>query len=128
MKKTVRILSLILAVLMLSGTILTLIACGDELSGEYVLEDDDGGGSITLKFSGDTVTFKYEGAIAELLEEDSIKFTYKIVDMTAEEKEENEGFTQKIQWFYEDEEEPVEQPFSKGKKSITIGDQTFKKK
>lgn len=132
MKKTIRILSLTLAVLMLAGTVLTLVACGNKLSGEYVVEDDSGMdlGNIILKFSGDTVTIKGEGELQDMLDsaEGSLKFKYKIVDMTDEEKEENEGYSQKIQIFFEEGEDPSEAPFSKSWGSITIDGVKLKKK
>lgn len=75
MKKTVRILSLTLAVLMLAATALTLASCGSKLSGTYKTE-----GLLTYQtytFDGDKVTIKTYGGISgtKLLE---FEGTYKI--------------------------------------------------
>lgn len=122
MKKTSRILSLVLAVVMLSGMALTLVACGNKLSGEYEMSGKYG--SVTLKFSGNKVSFSGDVLViaTTLKVDDGAEIEYKIVD---------KDDAQVIQFFVEDGKDPVELPFSQNKdeKTITIGKVlTFKKK
>lgn len=125
MKKSIRILSLVLAVVMLSGMALTLVACGNKLSGEYEYKDPILGiASVTLKFSGSKVSFSGDVDLiaAALKVEDGAKVEYKIVDKDG---------SQKIQFFVKDGKDPIELSFSQNKdeKTITIAKRfTFKKK
>lgn len=122
MKKSIRILSLVLAVVMLSGMALTLVACGNKLSGEYEMSSLLG--SVTLKFSGSKVAISGDvNLIATSLKvDDGAEIEYKIVD---------KDDSQVIQLFIEDGKDPIELPFSQNKdeKTITIAKiLTFKKK
>lgn len=74
MKKTVRILSLALAVLMLAATALTLASCGSKLSGTYKT-DAVFGSYVSYTFKGDKVTF--ETVVAGVTAA-TIEGTYKI--------------------------------------------------
>ncbi len=122
MKKSIRILSLVLAVVMLSGMALTLVACGNKLSGEYEMSSILG--SVTLKFSGSKVAISGDVKLlaASLKVDDGAEIEYKIVD---------KDDSQVIQFFIEDGKDPIELPFSQNKdeKTITIAKiLTFKKK
>lgn len=125
MKKSIRILSLVLAVVMLSGMALTLVACGNKLSGEYEHKDPILGiASVTLKFSGSKVSISGDVKLlsAILKVDDGAEIEYKIVD---------KDDSQVIQFFIEDGKDPIELPFSQNKdeKTITIAKiLTFKKK
>lgn len=123
MKKSIRILSLVLAVAMLSGMALTLVACGNKLSGEYEMSSKLG--SVTLKFSGSKVSFSGDvNLVATTLKvDDGAEIEYKIVD--------KDDDSQVIQFFIEDGKDPIELSFSQNKdeKTITIAKiLTFKKK
>lgn len=122
MKKSIRILSLVLAVVMLSGMALTLVACGNKLSGEYEMSSILG--SVTLKFSGSKVAISGDVKLlaASLKVDDGAEIEYKIVD---------KDDSQVIQFFIEDGKDPIELSFSQNKdeKTITIAKiLTFKKK
>lgn len=122
MKKSIRILSLVLAVVMLSGMALTLVACGNKLSGEYEMSSILG--AVTLKFSGSKVAISGDVNLlaASLKVDDGAEIEYKIVD---------KDDSQVIQLFIEDGKDPIELPFSQNKdeKTITIAKiLTFKKK
>lgn len=124
MKKSIRILSLVLAVVMLSGMALTLVACGNKLSGEYEYTAPLNVGSVTLKFSGSKVAISGDVKLlaASLKVDDGAEIEYKIVD---------KDDSQVIQLFIEDGKDPIELPFSQNKdeKTITIAKLfTFKKK
>lgn len=114
MKRTTRILSLALALLLLTGMALTLASCQTKLSGEY--EYKLGTASVILKFSGDKVTFSGDVDLlkASFSIESDTEIEYKILD-TDDDK-------QKIQFFVQDGKDPVELPFSQNKdeKTITI--------
>lgn len=114
MKRTTRILSLALALLLLTGMALTLASCQAKLSGEY--EYKLGTASVILKFSGDKVTFSGDVDLlkASFSIESDTEIEYKILD-TDDDK-------QKIQFFVQDGKDPVELPFSQNKdeKTITI--------
>lgn len=123
MKKSIRILSLVLAVAMLAGMALTLVACGNKLSGEYEMSSKLG--SVTLKFSGSKVAISGDvNLIATTLKvDDGAEIEYKIVD--------KDDDSQVIQFFIEDGKDPIELSFSQNKdeKTITIAKiLTFKKK
>lgn len=123
MKKSIRILSLVLAVAMLAGMALTLVACSNKLSGEYEMSGILG--SVTLKFSGNKVSFSGDvNLIATTLKvDDGAEIEYKIVD--------KDDDSQVIQFFIEDGKDPIELSFSQNKdeKTITIAKiLTFKKK
>ena len=70
MKKSVRILAVVMAALMLC---LCLASCGKKLSGTYVYEESD---SLKLTFKGNKVTF----TISFMGESADIEGTYEIKD------------------------------------------------
>lgn len=125
MKKTVRILSLTLAVLMLAATALTLASCSTKLSGTYEGKADlfgFAGASVSYEFSGSKVTVTVTGSVLGFEKSETKKGTYEI-------KDKDDG-TQTITFTYDGESSSDTVPFSQDKdaKTITIGGITYNKK
>ena len=112
MKKSVRILSVVMAVLMLC---LTLASCGKKLSGKYSAEALGSGATFEFKGSKVTIAVKLLGT-----EVGSAEGTYEIKD-------------DKITFTFEDEDEDVKKydgtfDFEEKEDSIKIGLIEYEKK
>ncbi len=80
MKKTIRIMALALALVMLCGM---FVACGKTLSGTYSMEAGLGGlvgGSVSMTFSGSKVTITTTGTLLGSTSTAESKGTYEITE------------------------------------------------
>ena len=111
-----KILSLVLAVVLLCGCMLTLVACGGGLSGKYSYTDPILGGKTTYEFKGknftrtytlgsttNTATGTYE--VTEEEEKTYITFTYASGD---EEAKEDDGIKMELTKLTENDESYIQ--------------------